>query len=377
MKNVKRCKLIKNVLRKNKNICLRYIMHSHKPKTRQRRQKQLERARGIARGKKNTETGSVAVAAAKQRVFLIGKDGTKTPVTGVGSHITYERGSDKPVKLSDNIRASEEEQVRAAAAEAEEMAEEEVATAAAAEEIAREEQEEFLESNSGFIKRHQIGIFLSLLLGLLVIYIPGAREKALGKIAHNASWSVYFSISNSQKLNILDNILTSDISNKIIEYLAVIQDHIPNLFNAVRDVLAGVKSALSSRSLTGITLLIIDKMNIIAGISNLYNYLRNPVTSPAPGNLEPDGLQELMDYKEQELEDMSRGLTARDPDAMGNLLASISGGSIRKKKYRKTKKRLSKKTKKKRHNKRSLSKKRRGATKSSKKKHRKSRRTRI
>tara|TARA_B100000683_G_scaffold273346_1_gene318741 strand:+ start:2052 stop:3098 length:1047 start_codon:yes stop_codon:yes gene_type:complete len=347
-------------------------MHRHKPKTRQRRQKQLERARG----EDTPERGSVAAAAAKQRVFLIGKDGTKTPVTGVGSRITYERGSDKSAKLSEYMRASEEEQVRAAAAEAEEMAEEEVATAAAAEEMAREEQEEFLESNLGFIERHRIGIFLSLLLGLLVIYIPGAREKALGKIAHNASWSVYFSISNREKLTILDNILTSDISDKIIEYLARIQEYVPNLFSSVSDVLIGVKGALSSRSLTGITLLIINKINIIAGIRNLYNYLRKPATPPAPGNLEPDGLQELMDYKEQELEDMSRGLTARDPEAIGKLITSIGGRSIRKTKYRKTKKRLSKKTKKKRNYKRGLSKKRRSATKSSKSRHRKNRRTR-
>lgn len=85
MKNVKRCKLIKNVLRKNKNICLRYIMHRHKLKTRQRRQKQLERARG----EDTPERGSVAAAAAKQRAFLIGNDGTKTPVRRLGGLQRY------------------------------------------------------------------------------------------------------------------------------------------------------------------------------------------------------------------------------------------------------------------------------------------------
>ena len=309
----------------------------------------------------------------KNPYLLVNKDGTKISTTSRPKKYSKEpEDSLTRLSLIKELRDAEKEAVDSAAAVAQEdIAEDEVMRAAAAEEMAREDEKEILESNPGFIKRHQIGIFLSLLLGLLVIYVPGAREKALGKIAHNASWSVYFSISNSEKLTILDNILTSDVSNKIVEYLSVIRDHIPNLFHAVRDVLMGVKGALYSRSLTGITLLIINKMNIIVGISNLYNYLRKPATPPAPGNVEPDDLEELMKFKELQLEEMDAGLTARDEESIATMMASIGG-----KRMRKTKKRLSKKTKKKRHNKRGLSKKRRGVTKSSKRKHRKYRRTR-
>jgi len=327
--------LIKNVLRKNKNICLLYIMHKHKHKhkTRRRRKKQLTRARGM----NMHEPGSVASAAAKQRAFLIGNDGTKTPVRRLGGLQRYNIVPADELSRFDIINEMRAAEARAAAAEVEE---------AEAEEASSQALED--ETEVGFFERHRINIFLSLLLGLFVIYVPGAREKAMAKIAHNASWSVYFKLNSVEKITILDEILTSHTSDNVITFLTTIQQSVPNLFHAVNDVFAGVKGAVySQKSLTGLILKIIGKVNIITGIRNLYLYLKRPQTEPVPGNIVPDDLdEELMKFKEREIEEMSDGLSVQDPEAIGKLLAGIGGGSIRKKNIEKPKNDYQKKQKK-------------------------------
>lgn len=217
----------------------------------------------------------------------------------------------------------------------------------------------------GFLERNRnsiiiTSIFLSLLLGLLIYYVPGAREAAELTAAniseHNSSWSVFFGISNIQKIEKIDAILLK-IPNGVIKFLSSIRDIVPVLYESVESILTGAQKGIGSTSPTTIMLTLIGKLGVLDMYNNLYNYLKRPRTKPVSGNIVPDDLdEELMEYYKLENEKLDHGLSIQDDEALGTLYARIGGGSIRKKISRKTKKQFSKKTKKNVRNKRALSK---------------------
>lgn len=344
MKNVKQCRLIKNVLRKNKNICLRYIMPTHR--TRDDRRRQLNRSRGMIR--ERYEPGSVGERAAKERSALR-TDGFSSLITRANDVVQPGSEGAQQRRIQKKLRELGE---HASLQDYLEMLEAE---------------EAFMEASrekSATIKLGAI-ILSSILLILMITYVPGAAASAAAK---KASWFGW--LTGSSSLTTLEQ-LSMEFPQGLTIVLGKIREINPDFFNALQNAGIGVAGALQKANFNTVVLAILKKFGNLFIYNTIYQKVLGKSKEEAESEPEKEELinevdRKTISYLQEDLDRLSR-VEGDDAVAAYQGLGRGYGGGIRTK---------HKKTKKKRRTKRGATKKRRVTIKSSKKRQRKSRRRR-
>lgn len=208
-------------------------------------------------------------------------------------------------------------------------------------------------------------ILSSILLILMITYVPGAAASAAAK---KASWFGW--LTGSSSLTTLEQ-LSIEFPEGLTTVLEKIREINPNFFNALQDAGIGVVGALQKANFNAVVLAILKKFGNLLIYNKIYQKVLGKSKEEAKTDPEKEELihevdRKTISYLQKDLEKLSRA-EGEDAVAAFQDLGRGYGGGIRKK---------HKKTKKKRRTKRGATKKRRGTTKSSKRRHRKSRRTR-
>ena len=322
-------------------------------RTRDDRQKQLNRSRGMIR----YEPGSVRERAREERSALRA-DGLSSLITRANDVVRPSSEGAQQRRIQKKLR---ELGPHASPTDYLELLEGEEALM------------ESMREQSATIKLGAI-ILSSILLILMITYVPGAAASAAAK---KASWFGW--LTGSSTFTALEE-LALQFPEGLVEVLQIIRDFSPKLFEAIQSVSIGVAGALNQATLVNVVRMFIQKGGEVYVFNRLYKMVLGKSESKVES--ESEEMQLIKDVEQKTASELQKNLQ-RLSDAEGAGAVGILddfnpyfGGSIRKKKYKKTKKRLSIKNKKRRRNKHTLSKQRRGTSKSSKRRHRKSRRTR-